>query len=99
MDVATAQSKEQIYLHMFLIEYAIQYEVGPEHWPFTLNVLKQLQLSWIIMEAIRVLGEVNVTSFIIFTSDHFVCWLSKKVNKDLKEGNRTPTAHTSFGVL
>lgn len=38
------------YLHLILSEESIQDEVSPEHRPLTFNILKQLELCWVVVQ-------------------------------------------------
>lgn len=44
-----------IYLHMILSEESVQDEIRPEHRPLTFNILKQLELCWVVVQSSRVL--------------------------------------------
>ncbi len=46
-----------LYLLMVFTEDAIKYKISPKHWPLTFNVLKELQLSRIIVKASGVLSQ------------------------------------------
>lgn len=43
--------KKGTYLHLILSEESIQDEISPEHRPLTFNILKQLELCWVVVQS------------------------------------------------
>lgn len=40
---------------MVPIKNTINNEVSPKYWPFTFNILEQLQFCWVVMQSRRIL--------------------------------------------